>query len=90
MFHRSPYQIDASHELPRSLVAAADAANVTADVIGMSFWTDAAVLGGAGIPSVLFGPTGAGLHGLEEWVNVASVLKCRDALVNLARTWCNA
>ena len=90
MFHRSPYQIDASHELPRSLVSAAHGASVTADVIGMSFWTDAAVLGDAGIPSVLFGPTGAGLHGLEEWVDVASVLKCRDALVNLARTWCNS
>ena len=49
----------------------------------MSFWTDAAILGGAGIPSVLFGPTGAGLHGLEEWVEIESVLKCRDALVNL-------
>lgn len=59
-----------------------------APVIGMSFWTDAAVLGAAGIPSILFGPTGAGLHGLEEWVEVASVLTCRDALVALARDWC--
>ena len=90
MFHRSPYQIDAAHELPRALVSAASGAGVAANVIGMSFWTDAAVLGGAGIPSVLFGPTGAGLHGLEEWVDVQSVLKCRDALVNLARAWCNS
>jgi len=50
----------------------------------------APVLAAAGIPSVLFGPTGAGLHGLEEWVDVQSVLKCRDALVNLARAWCNS
>jgi acetylornithine deacetylase len=57
-------------------------------VTGMSFWTDASVLGDAGIPSILFGPTGAGLHSVEEWVDVASVLFCRDALVNLARTWC--
>ena len=70
------------------LVAAARAAGTHPAVIGMSFWTDAAVLGGAGIPSLLFGPTGAGLHGLEEWVDVQSVLTCRDALVNLARAWC--
>jgi acetylornithine deacetylase len=57
-------------------------------VCGMSFWTDAAVLGGAGIPSVLFGPSGAGLHGLEEWVDVQSVLACRDTLVALTRAWC--
>ena len=57
-------------------------------VIGMSFWTDAAILGAAGIPSILFGPTGAGLHSIEEWVDTASVLTCRDALVELIKAWC--
>lgn len=88
MFSRAPYQIAPNHELPEALVKAAGQAGATSPTIGMSFWTDAAVLGGAGIPSVLFGPTGAGLHGLEEWVEVQSVLTCRDALVNLARAWC--
>jgi di/tripeptidase len=37
---------------------------------------------------VLFGPTGAGLHGLEEWVDVQSVITCRDALVELIKNWC--
>jgi acetylornithine deacetylase len=64
----------------------ADAASAPA-VTGMSFWTDASVLGDAGIPSLLFGPTGAGLHGVEEWVDCASVLACRDALARLARRW---
>jgi acetylornithine deacetylase len=50
----------------------------------MSFWTDAAVLGAAGIPSVLFGPGGAGLHSTEEYVLVGDVLKCRDSLAALA------
>ena len=60
----------------------------SARAIGMSFWTDAAILGEAGIPSILFGPTGAGLHSIDEWVNAQSVLTCRDALVTLARDWC--
>ena len=55
---------------------------------GMSFWTDASVLGDAGIPSLLFGPSGAGLHSTEEYVDAASVLTCRDVLVDLARRWC--
>jgi acetylornithine deacetylase len=88
MFHRSPYEIDANHELPSTLVASAATAGVTAPVIGMSFWTDAAILGDAGIPSVLFGPTGGGLHSLEEWVEIDSMMKCRDALIDLARRWC--
>jgi len=54
----------------------------------MSFWTDASVLGDAGIPSLLFGPTGAGLHGVEEWVEAGSVVTCRNALAELARRWC--
>ena len=54
----------------------------------MSFWTDAAVLGGAGIPTVLFGPTGAGLHSTDEWVDLESVRQCRDTLAATIRAWC--
>jgi acetylornithine deacetylase len=88
LFARPPYEIDAAHPLPGLLAAAARGAGCRADTIGMSFWTDAAVLGAAGIPSVLFGPIGAGLHGVDEWVDLASVRRCRDALVVLIRTWC--
>lgn len=84
---RAPYEIPGSHTLPGLLVDAAGRAGTRADITGMSFWTDAAVLGEAGIPSVLFGPTGAGLHSLEEWVDVNSVLACRDALAELTRSW---
>jgi acetylornithine deacetylase len=93
MFARSPYEISAHHELPQSMLRALAGAPgapaaPAAPLIGMSFWTDAAILGDAGIPSILFGPTGAGLHSVEEWVETASVLACRDALVALTRDWC--
>jgi acetylornithine deacetylase len=90
MFSRPPYAIDPAHPLPSLLAAAGRTAGCRAATIGMSFWTDAAVLGGAGIPSVLFGPTGAGLHSVEEWVDLTSVRQCRDALAGLIRTWCAA
>ena len=51
----------------------------------MSFWTDAAILGAAGIPTALFGPGGAGLHSLIEYVNVEDVVACRDVLVETLR-----
>jgi acetylornithine deacetylase len=90
VFARSPYEIDAGHPLVASMTAAARRdGTATPAPVGMSFWTDASVLGDAGIPSVLFGPTGAGLHGVEEWVDARSVLACRDALVTLARSWCS-
>ncbi|MEE2636711.1 MAG: M20/M25/M40 family metallo-hydrolase [Acidobacteriota bacterium] len=56
--------------------------------VGMSFWTDAAILTHAGTPTVLFGPTGAGLHSRDEYVEIESVLTCRDVLVDLARDFC--
>ena len=92
MFARSPYEIPASHDLPQAMLRAVSTAAPqhpsTPAPIGMSFWTDAAILGDAGIPSILFGPTGAGLHSVEEWVDAQSVLVCRDALVSLARDFC--
>jgi acetylornithine deacetylase len=42
-------------------------------IAGASFWTDAAILANAGIPSVVLGPTGGGLHSDEEWVELQSV-----------------
>ena len=88
VFSRPAYELPADHELPRTLAAVVRDAGRTPTLSGMSFWTDAAVLGHAGIPSVLFGPGGAGLHSAEEYVEVADVLACRNALAELARRFC--
>ena len=85
MFSRQAYEIDASHALPEMLRTAAASVGCPSNVTGMTYWSDAAILGAAGIPSVLFGPGGAGLHSPEEYVRLDEVLKCRDALVALSR-----
>jgi acetylornithine deacetylase/succinyl-diaminopimelate desuccinylase-like protein len=98
LFSRPAYELTADHELARALIDARTKATRSKphalgrdrEVVGMSFWTDAAVLGSAGIPSVLFGPGGAGLHSTEEYVNVEDVTVCREALVALARAWMRA
>jgi acetylornithine deacetylase len=90
LFSRPAYELTAEHELPRALAAARGHQRESGSdtgFVGMSFWTDAAVLGSAGMPSVLFGPGGAGLHSTEEYVNVEDVIVCRDALAALARDW---
>ena len=87
-FSRPGYEIADDHELPAMLAAAAHRSGVEAVRVGASFWTDSAVLGAAGIPSVLFGPRGAGLHSTEEYVIAEDVIACRDVLVDLARRFC--
>ena len=77
---RPPYALDPSHALPRTLAASLARRALPADPVGMSFWTDAAILAEAGIPSILFGPRGSGLHSVEEYVDVESVRVCRDVL----------
>jgi acetylornithine deacetylase len=83
-YSRPAYEIPSGHSLPGALERATREIGLTAHQVGMSFWTDAAILGQAGIPSVLFGPGGAGLHSIEEYVNIADVIACRDALATLA------
>jgi acetylornithine deacetylase len=88
LFGRPPYETPPQHELPNVLGDALKMTGRTAKSAGMTYWTDAAILGRAGIPSVVFGPGGAGLHGLEEYVLTDEVLACRDALTELARSFC--
>ncbi len=87
-FSRSPFEIASEAELPQQLAAACNALQRSSSFVGMSFWTDAQLLSGAGIPSVLFGPGGAGLHSLEEYVRIDEVEACRNVLVDLARRFC--
>jgi len=56
--------------------------------IGQPFWMDAAFLAKAGIPTVVFGPHGAGMHATEEWVELRSVDLLRDVLVRTIRAFC--
>ena len=59
--------------------------------VGMSFWTDAAVLGDAGIPSVLFGPGGAGLHSIEEYVtSLSDVSRAATCWRRWPACWCGS
>ena len=85
MTSRPAYRLDAGHLLSRTFVEALGARGGHRSPTGMSFWTDAAILAGAGIPSVLFGPGGAGLHSISEYVIVDDVYTCRDVLVEAAR-----
>jgi acetylornithine deacetylase len=85
MLSRDAYEIDRASSLPTELAQAARDAGASPGTVGMTFWTDAAILGGAGIPAAIFGPGGAGLHSTEEYVVLDDVHTCCEALTALAR-----
>lgn len=82
---RPGYDLDERAELVQQLVVAGRARGLEARITGMTYWTDAAILGAAGIPTVIFGPRGAGLHSAVEYVELASVDECAYTLAALAR-----
>ena len=53
--------------------------------VGRDGASDAAAFLAAGIPAVEFGPAGAGHHGPDEWVSVASLARYRRALGDFVR-----
>ncbi len=58
------------------------------EVVGLPFWADSGLLGAAGIPTVLYGPRGEGLHAEVEWVDIASAERCVEVYVAVAAKVC--
>lgn len=87
----SALALETARETPIVQALAACASKVTgkpARFGAQSFWTDAALLTEAGIPSVLFGPGGAGLHSTAEYVRLEDVVVCAETLAECARVFC--
>jgi acetylornithine deacetylase len=59
-----------------------------AEVVGVPFWADSALLHAAGIPTVLYGPRGEGAHAEVEWVDVPSLERCVEVYVAVAAELC--
>lgn len=89
MFERTPFEVDPGASIVTAVRRHAGAVlGREPAVVGHSAWMDAAVLSAAGIPTVVFGPSGAGAHATEEWVDVASVAACADVIEAVAREFC--
>lgn len=85
---RPPHEI--SQDAPIAAAAAEAIREVTGSVelSGMAAWTDTALLAEAGIPGVVFGPRGRGLHGAHEYVELQSVYACAEVLYQLILRLC--
>ncbi|KAL5339957.1 tryptophan synthase beta subunit-like PLP-dependent enzyme [Aspergillus crustosus] len=86
---RPAHKIDAGHPLidliAESMIATGSS---KPKVQSVPFWCDAALLSEASIPTVVFGPSGHGLHGKEEWVEVESLERLQGAFTRLVREFC--
>ncbi len=58
------------------------------EITGAFGWMDSALLSAAGIPTIVYGPLGAGAHADEEWVDVPSADRCLAGLLAIANAVC--
>lgn len=88
---REPFEVGLEADLVKLVAAAAEAVTGSpAPLVGAPYWTDAALVAAAGIPTVLYGPRGGGIHQTVEWVELESVETVRQVLVRTAVGICGA
>ena len=89
VFTRDPLEVPWSEPVVVTLKKAVAAVTGAAPVLaGMGAWMDSALLSAAGIPTVVFGPRGEGLHGETEWVDLESLTACREITLAAIRDFC--
>ena len=89
VFRQNPSKTDPQAGVLKILVKATEKVFGSARPrIALAPWTDAALLHDTGIETVIFGPKGQGMHGADEWVEVESVKKTEEVLVNVIMAFC--
>ncbi|MEX1024776.1 MAG: M20/M25/M40 family metallo-hydrolase [Planctomycetota bacterium] len=87
---QEPYAIDPARPIVELVQRVASAVrNEPARLIGHPWWEDSALLGAAGIETLVLGPTGSGLHTEEEWVDAESLVRLAEILRRSAIEWCS-
>jgi acetylornithine deacetylase len=83
-FFREPFEVSEQEEIVRLVSATAGGP----EVVGVPFWADSALLAGAGIPTVVYGPSGEGAHAAVEWVDIESAERCATVYAAVATKFC--
>ncbi len=85
---REPFEVEPNAEIVSEVSAAAALNGVSPAIEGASYWADSGFISAAGIPTVLFGPSGAGAHETEEWVSITDTETVARTLIATARRLC--
>ena len=88
-FFRPAYEISPDEPIVQTLSRACQSIHQQAPKYeGMWAWLDSAILAQAGIPTVIFGPSGDGLHAAVEYVAFDSVVTTTETLVQTIIDFC--
>ncbi|TWG95962.1 acetylornithine deacetylase [Mesorhizobium sp. J18] len=83
-----PMDTPVDHPLVRSLIEHKTSLGKTPSVRGFEAVTDAAHYAGAGVDAVIFGASGDGFHGKDEYVDIASLKETTKVIAATIIDWC--
>ena len=90
---REAWQLDGTSPTGSALAGAVVDAVVarsgrSPDRVGVPYWMESAMWEAAGVPTVVCGPAGGGMHGADEWVDLGQVRAYVLAVVDVLRSFC--
>lgn len=87
-FERPGYEIEREAPIVQTMHRAfGEVMQAEPAYMGMFAWLDSAILGRAGIPTVILGPGGAGMHSAVEYVHLQDVVDCAAIIAQATAEW---
>ncbi|MBW5437972.1 ArgE/DapE family deacylase [Bradyrhizobium canariense] len=86
--HFPPINTPPDHAVVQSLLMRRTQLGGKPRISGVTFVTDAAHYAGAGVDAVICGPLGDGFHGVDEYVDIASLEETTKTLAASIIDWC--
>lgn len=86
--HFPPMNTPVDHPLVQSLVANRTRLGKAPQVRGFVAVCDAAHYAGAGVDGVIYGPSGDGFHGVDEFVDIESLVESTKVIAAAVIDWC--
>jgi acetylornithine deacetylase/succinyl-diaminopimelate desuccinylase family protein len=87
--HFPPFDTPADHPLVEAVERQRTALDKTAEVTGFVAVCDGVHYSGAGVTPLIYGPSGAGAHGADEWVEVESIVDTAKVFAAAAIDYCD-
>lgn len=86
--HSPPVETSYDHPLIQSIINERKALGKKTELEGFVAVTDAAHYAGAGTDCIIYGPGGDGFHGIDEYVDIDSLIETSKVLACTVMDWC--
>jgi acetylornithine deacetylase len=88
VLHREPFEISSENSIVKLLQTVTKQKGLSSKIEGAPYWMDSALIAAKGIPTVIFGPSGGGMHAADEWADIDSVNICARVLLEVIKQFC--